>query len=276
MHPINSHNFGSSGVEISFYNGSSVVNGYIVKQIGIDTFHVTDGTHTATCSLAPTIAIVDALSSNPTYCTMIVYPYSTATGATFTAHYGVDSTHTTIQAGGASSSAGYADSDVLTLTGTGGAQITVNTVDGGGGILTFTVSDVGTVTALPSNPVPTTGGTGTGATFNLKYKLLSVSSSGGTGYSVGDLLIFNNIVATTLPTADITTATSGAASAVTVNSAGTGISTAATSVGVTGAPLNVVSIYSRKLIAIDSGNNRSEYEWTLGSSVNHSAYIPTY
>ena len=59
----------------------------------------------------------------------------------------------------------YTVGDVLTLNLTGGAQITVDTVDGGGAILTFTISAPGT-SALPGIKT-TTGGTGAGATINV-------------------------------------------------------------------------------------------------------------
>lgn len=421
MHPLNSNNFGVNGIEISFYNGSSVVNGYITRQTGVSRFKVTDGTHAATVSLAPTTAIAADLSANPSYCTILAYPENSgASGATFTVHYGANAatvvsspsnfnvgdslalpsgagaltvatlsgseiatvtigtagsytslftnpvtgtraagTGATFTAhyavysavvvgGGPSSAAGYTLNDVLTLTGTGSATVHVDSVDGGGGILTYHVVAVGTVTSLPSNPVATTGGTGTGATFTLTWDLLSVSSSGGSGYNVGDTLIFHSMTATTLPTATITTATSHAATAVTVNTAGQGITVAATSItantttatfdvtytvvsvsssggtgyavddllifaGLVAAPDSFPSAYistatsgAATAVTVSSGGsgistaassvtvsdggeyvraiyyNRivttegNEYFWSLGESVNGSALIPTY
>lgn len=306
MHPLNPTNFGPTGIAVSFYNGTSVVTGYITKQSGTNTFVVTDGVVTAVKTLAPTLAIATDLSSSPNrgYCTIqIVPPAAGATGGSFTAHYGVQSatvvsssgTHwnvsdslalpsgagaltvatlsgghiatvtvgnagnytslfsspttgtraagsgatftphyavdsAVIVGGGSGSTAGYSATDVLTLTGTGSATIIVDTVDGGGGILTFHVGAVGTVTALPSNPVATSGGGGSGATFTLKWHLLSVASSGGTGYNVGDTLTFTSLVATTAPTAHISVATSHAATTVVVDTAGVGITTAASGV----------------------------------------------
>lgn len=72
-----------------------------------------------------------------------------------------------INAGGAGSTAGYHAADVLTLVGgtsTQAAQITVDTVDGGGGILTFHVSRPGSY-SVESATFTVTGGAGTGATF---------------------------------------------------------------------------------------------------------------
>ena len=54
MHPISKLNFGSDAgkIAVEFYNGSSAVSGYIVKQTGTKRFVVTaDGTHEFTCSL---------------------------------------------------------------------------------------------------------------------------------------------------------------------------------------------------------------------------------
>lgn len=64
---------------------------------------------------------------------------------------------------------GYVVNDVLTLTGTGGAQTTVLTVDVSGAVLTANVTLSGGIAIQPSNPVSVTGGSGTGATFNLQY-----------------------------------------------------------------------------------------------------------
>ena len=70
---------------------------------------------------------------------------------------------------------------MLTLINTGNATVTVNTVSSGGAILTATVTDRGAVAVEPPNPVFTTGGSGTGASFNVSY-----SGNPGTGYLAGD------------------------------------------------------------------------------------------
>jgi hypothetical protein len=305
MHPLNSRFFGPTGMAVSYYDGTSVVTGYVTKQVSYNRFDVTDGTTPKRgLHLAPTTTIAQNLSTHPTYFTIPLHPFnSAASGATFTVHYGVESatvvtqngTHwnvsdtlalpsgagsltvatvgsgliatvtigaagnytslfsdpvtctraagasgtftphyavdtAIIAAGGAASTAGYTAGDTLTLATTGSATIIVDTVDGGGGILTFHVGARGDVTALASNPRSVTGGTGTGATFTLKYRLLSVTSSGGSGYNVGDTLTFTGLTATTAPTAHISVATSHAATTVVVDTAGVGITAAASGV----------------------------------------------
>lgn len=106
--------------------------------------------------------------------------------ATYTINMEVNAA--TLVHGGAGSSAGYHANDVLTVVGgtfTTAATITVNTVDGGGGILTYTLTNQGSYTVLPTNPVSTTVSPsgGTGATFNLTYDVKGISiNTGGSGY----------------------------------------------------------------------------------------------
>lgn len=89
----------------------------------------------------------------------------------------------TVQSGGT----GYTVGDVLTVSGgtpvTTAATLTVSTVSGGV-ITAVTVTAANSYTVLPSNPVSVTGGTGSGATFNLTYSLGAVTtiSNAGSGY----------------------------------------------------------------------------------------------
>jgi hypothetical protein len=89
----------------------------------------------------------------------------------------------TVQAGGT----GYTVGDVLTVVGgtpvVGAATLTVATVSAG--VITgVTVTNFGSYVTTPTNPVSVTGGTGSGATFNLIYSAGNTYtfSNAGSGY----------------------------------------------------------------------------------------------
>jgi len=86
----------------------------------------------------------------------------------------------------ASGGTGYTVGDVLTIVGgtpvTTGATLTVSTVSAGV-ITAVTVSAFNNYTVLPTNPVSVTGGTGSGATFNITYAVISFTiDNAGSGY----------------------------------------------------------------------------------------------
>jgi phosphotransferase system HPr-like phosphotransfer protein len=87
----------------------------------------------------------------------------------------------TVQSGGT----GYTVGNVLTVSGgtpQTAVQLTVSTVSGGV-ITAVTVSNAGAYTALPTNPVSVTGGTGSGATFNLTWAVIAFTiTNAGSGY----------------------------------------------------------------------------------------------
>jgi len=78
-----------------------------------------------------------------------------------------------VSAGGS----GYLVNDVLTFVGgtfTTAAQVRVATLGGGGAVATVVILTPGSYTALPTNPVSVTGGTGTGATFTATWSYLTL------------------------------------------------------------------------------------------------------
>jgi hypothetical protein len=86
----------------------------------------------------------------------------------------------------ASGGSGYTVGDVLTLSGgtfSTVARVTVATLSGSS-VATVTVTSSGTYSALPTNPVSVTGGTGSGATFNLTWAVQSgfTITNAGSGY----------------------------------------------------------------------------------------------
>ncbi len=121
--------------------------------------------------------------------------YTTITGLTWTASAptitgGVTATGTVTSLGGVSATiagggTGYTAGNVLTVVGgtfSSASTITVNTVSGG--VITgATLTNGGTYTVIPTNPVSVTGGSGTGATFNVTYGILGLSiTTAGSGY----------------------------------------------------------------------------------------------
>jgi hypothetical protein len=107
---------------------------------------------------------------------------------------------------------GYTANDVLTIPNSGSAQIKVTTVDGSGAVTAAAAFAQGTLpaTAFISNPVSVTGGTGTGATFNVAWvvKTYRVTNGGGPYFSV--------------PTVTVQTSSGGTATATAVLGSATG------------------------------------------------------
>lgn len=93
--------------------------------------------------------------------------------------------------------AGYTVGNQLSLVGgtqTVIAQVTVASVDANGAILSVSLSQQGNYTVIPTGPnVSVTGGTGTGGTFVLTWKILTVTVvSGGNGYD-SDAIVFTTV-----------------------------------------------------------------------------------
>jgi hypothetical protein len=88
---------------------------------------------------------------------------------------------------------GYAINDVLTVIGGSGSTATLKVTNVDAGVITeVSVTNAGNYIAFPVSPVIVTGGSGSGATFNLTGGVTSATISlGGSGYSVGNVLILN-------------------------------------------------------------------------------------
>lgn len=68
---------------------------------------------------------------------------------------------------------GYTVGDILTVSGGFSqinAELTVTTVGGGGAVTGVSISNAGSYTEIPTNPVAVTGGTGAGATFDITFE----------------------------------------------------------------------------------------------------------
>lgn len=132
----------------------------------------------------------------------------------------------------AAAGSGYAANDVLTLTGgtsTTSTQVTVDTVDGSGHILTAHISRVGSYTVLPTGPVAVTGGTGTGATFTMLWGLLSITvGAGGSNYDSTSVLSITGGGGMGGGAGTLTLASSGGVKAVTITAGGMNYATVPT------------------------------------------------
>lgn len=89
--------------------------------------------------------------------------------------FGPPAPYTEVQSALVSGGAGYAVNDKLAFSGGTYTQpliLIVDTVDGGGAILTYTIRNTGQYTVTPTNPISAsdTTGTGTGATFTAQWQ----------------------------------------------------------------------------------------------------------
>ena len=94
---------------------------------------------------------------------------------------------------------GYTVKDELTVSGGTGTAMKLIVTETSAGVITGVLPlDTGNYSAIPSNPVSVTGGTGSGATFNLSINTPS------TGYVVNDVLTASGGTATTAATFKVT------------------------------------------------------------------------
>ena len=142
---------------------------------------------------------------------------------------------------------------------------------GSGGAGTYTVSHSQSISSEAMTAI------GTGAEGDLVWLVSSITGSGGTGYAVGDGLIFHGLTygglgATAKPQGYVATVSSGAVSTVTVSISGYGIIGAAYQVSVSG-PIEYVSGITSKRLVTTAGNG---YDWSLGSSVEGAMALGTF
>jgi hypothetical protein len=116
---------------------------------------------------------------------------------------------------------GYNIGNVLTVVGGSGSSATLTVTAASAGVITaVSVTNAGNYVAFPVSPVDVTGGTGSGAKFNLIGGVTTAAISlGGTGYTVGNFLIVSG--GTGLPaTLQVTGASGSSITAVSVISSG--------------------------------------------------------
>lgn len=150
-----------------------------------------------------------------------------------------------INAGGT----GYVVGDVLTVSGgTSTWPCTLEVTAVSAGVITAVkILTSGAYTVNPTNPVSVTGGTGTGATFNLtlntgnwtanrntKYASVAAINAGGTGYNVGNILTVSGGTSTITAELYVSAVSGGVITAVTFNNRGAYSAVPTNPVSVTG------------------------------------------
>jgi hypothetical protein len=165
--------------------GSDTNVAYAIRTKGTGAIDLAAGSSGVNISNGGTVTAITRTSAGSAYTsqpTVAISAPTTAGGVQATATFTLTLAATpTVSAGGS----GYTVGDVLTIVGgtsTQTATVTVATVSAGA-VATVTISNFGVYTVAPSNPASVTGGTGTGATFNLSFGILSATiTNAGSGY----------------------------------------------------------------------------------------------
>ena len=166
---------------------SGVTNGaFLVQSKGTGAIDLAAGSSGVNISNGGTVTAITRTNGGSTYTsfpTLTISAPTTAGGVQATASF-------TMGLGGVpvitSGGTGYTVGDVLTLVGgtfSSAATLTVSTVSTG--VVTgVTVSNFGTYTVLPTNPISVTGGTGSGATFSPTWGVNTTFTitNAGSGY----------------------------------------------------------------------------------------------
>jgi hypothetical protein len=166
--------------------GSDTNVAYAIRSKGTGAIDLAAGTSGINISNGGTVTALTRTVAGSTYTSIpsvaITAP-TTAGGVQATATVAVFVNAGTVASGGT----GYTNGDVLTIVGgtfvSAAATLTVTAVTSGV-ITAVSVSLGATYTTTPSNPVSVTGGTGSGATFNLTYGILNTFTitNAGSGY----------------------------------------------------------------------------------------------
>lgn len=186
MHSAAKHFGHDTGkIRVRFHNGTEIVKGHIVKQLGVCRYKVSDGRGEHVIQLAQTLA--EATHLTPGLGTIRVYGNADA-AASFAVTYRLRGV--TVADGGT----GYAAGDTLVLGGDGpAATLKVDGVDENGAVAAVVVVARGDYPALPgtvrgaARVIAAEGGGGSGLTVAATFEVASAQvTEGGRGFRVGD------------------------------------------------------------------------------------------
>ena len=165
--------------------GSDANISLAIQSKGTGAIDLAAGSSGVNISNGGTVTAVTRTASGSAYTTpptITISPPTTSGGVQATATCTLGAIVAVVSAGGS----GYLVGDVLTISGgtfTVAATVTVATLSGSA-VATVTISNGGSYTLFPTNPVSTTGGTGTGATFTLSNGINTTFTitNAGSGY----------------------------------------------------------------------------------------------
>jgi hypothetical protein len=148
--------------------GSDTNISQVFQSKGTGAIDLAAGSSGVNISNGGTVTAITGTASGSAYTSIpsvVITAPTTAGGVQATATAAVFQNTTTLNGGGT----GYSVNDVLSFTGgTFSAAITVTVTSVSAGVITgFSIGNSGTYTVLPTNPISVTGGTGSGATFNV-------------------------------------------------------------------------------------------------------------
>jgi hypothetical protein len=168
-----------------FAAGSDTNISQVFQSKGTGAINLAPGSSGVNISNGGTVTAITATVSGTGYTSIpsvAVSAPTTAGGVQATASALMFTSTATVQSGGT----GYTNGDVLTIVGgtTGGAVGTYTVTGVSGGVITSVSRTTGSgYSVLPSNPVSTTGGTGSGATLNLTWTVSGFTiTNAGSGY----------------------------------------------------------------------------------------------
>jgi hypothetical protein len=181
---------GAAGKAVQFQSlGSDAAVSLAIQSKGTGAIDLAAGSSGVNISNGGTVTALTRTATGSAYTTIpsvAISAPTTAGGVTATATVG-----SMVNLGGTvvSGGTGYTLNDVLTVVGgtsTGTAATLTVTGVSSGAVTTVSAANFGQYTALPTNPVSVTGGTGSSATFNLSWGIGSNPSfnitAAGSGY----------------------------------------------------------------------------------------------
>jgi len=158
----------------------------IGTETGLVLYFNFDGTGSSVQNLSDEPKVVESLTINSSGSSYTTFPSISISGGGGSSAIASVSSMKVSSASISSQGTAYAVNNILNISnGTYTSQAKLNVLTTSSGKITsISINNAGTYTTLPSNPVSVTGGSGTGAKFNLGWGINSISvTNSGSGYT---------------------------------------------------------------------------------------------